>query len=165
MGLERELLDVTDKTRRPLQHGAVLVGIVILLLAGAFANRPGGIPTALWMIAAGLLLFGVAGAIRQTWTVAYKGHAVRFVNNPFLGEKLFIDNALAGKGQIGFKSETRAVIATGEGAGDTIIVCTDAGLLTLRCRITAQPTAVASPVSPDVTDEQLLAEARRRGLR
>ena len=139
MGTERELLDVTDRTRRPLQHGAVFAGIVILLLAGALAKRSSAsLAIPLWMIAAGLALFVAASLIRQEWTVAYKGHVIRFVNNPMLGEKLFVDDTLAGKGKIGFKSETRAVIAGGAGAGDTVIVRTEAGLLTLRCRITAQ---------------------------
>ncbi len=164
MNPERELLDVTDRTRRPLQHGAVLAGIAVLLFAGAVANRPGGIALALWMIAAGLALSGVAAAIQQQWTVTYKGHDVRFQNNPFLGEKLFIDNALAGKGKIGFRSETRAVVAAGSGAGDTIIVRTEAGLLTLRCRITALVPDASDGIPSAVSDEELLAEVRRRGL-
>ena len=164
MGSEQGLLDVTDKTRRLLQHGAVFAGVAVLLLAGAAANRPGGLALALWMIAAGLALFVVAALIKQQWSVTYKGHEVRFENNPFLGEKLFIDGALAGKGKIGFKSETRGAITTGDGVGDTVIARTDAGLLTLRCQITAQTADAAGSVPPAISDEQLLAEVRRRGL-
>lgn len=161
---EQQLLDVTDRTRRRLQHGAVFAGVIILMVAGAVAKRPGGIPLALWMIAAGLALFGVAAVTRQKWTVTYKGHDIRYENNPFLGEKLFIDNQFAGKGKTGYRSEMRGVIAAGDGTGDTIVVRTEAGLLALHCRMTAQMPEAADAVSPAVSDEQLLAEVRRRGL-
>jgi len=164
MGSEQQLLDVTDKTRRPLQHGAVFAGVAVLLFAGAAANRPDGLALALWLIAAGLALFVVAALVKQQWALTYKGHEVRFENNPFLGEKLFIDGALAGKGKIGFKSETGAVISAGDGVGDTVIARTEAGLLTLRCRITVQVPDEAGAIPTAVSDEQLLAEMRRRGL-
>lgn len=164
MGPEHLLLDVTDRTRRLLQHGAVLAGVLVLMFAGALAKRPGGIALALGMIAGGFALFGVAAVIRQKWAVTYKGHEIRFENNPFLGEKLFIDNQVAGKGRFGYRSETRGVIAAGDGAGDTIIASTEAGLLRLRCRMTAHVPEAAEVIAPTVSDEQLLAEVRRRGL-
>jgi hypothetical protein len=163
MGFEQELLDVTDKTRRRLQHGAVFAGVVVLLVAKVVGNRPGGIALILGMMAAGFALLGAAAFIKQKWTVTYKGHEIRYENNPFLGEKLFIDNQLAGKGKTGYRSEIRSVIAAGDGAGDTIIVTTEAGLLALRCRITAEIREAADAVPPAVS-EQLLAEVRRRGL-
>jgi len=164
MSAEHLLLDVTDRKLRPLQHGVVLAGVVVLLVAGAAAKRPEGIALTLWMIAGGLALIGAAAAIRQKWAVTYKGHDVRFENNPLLGEKLFIDNTSSGKGKLGYRSEIRAVIASGEGAGDTVIARTEAGLLTLRCRITAEGPGGLVGVPSAVSDEQLLAEARRRGL-
>jgi hypothetical protein len=164
MSPEHLLLDVTDSTRRPLQHGAVFAGVVVLLIAGAVAKRPGGIAPALWMIAIGLALFGVAAFIRQKWAVTYKGHDVRYENNPFLGEKLFIDNKLVGKGKTGYRSEIRGVITTGDGAGDAIVARTEAGVLTMHCRITARAPAEADAIPSAVSDEQLLAEIRRRGL-
>jgi hypothetical protein len=164
MGPEQQLLDVTDRTRRCLQHGAVFAGVLVLMFAGGLAKRPGGIPLALGMIAGGLALFGVAAVIKQKWAVTYKGHEIRFENNPFLGEKLFIDNQLAGKGKIGYRSESGGVIAAGDGAGDMIIARTEAGLLTVHCRITAQVPEAADAIPPAVSDEQLLAEVRRRGL-
>ena len=104
MGPEQPLLDVTDRTRRVAQHGAVFAGVAVLLLAKAAANRPGGLALTLWIIAAGLALFVIAAFIKQTWTVAHKGHVVRYENNPFLGEKLFIDNKIAGKGRSGIEA-------------------------------------------------------------
>ena len=164
MGPEHLLLDVTDRTRRLLQHGAVFAGVIVLMVAGAVAKRPTGIPLALWMIATGLALFGVAAVIKQKWAVTYRGHEVRFENNPFLGEKLFIDNQLAGKGKVGYRSESRGVIAAGDGAGDAIIARTEAGLLTVHCRIIAQAAEAADAIPTAVSDDQLLAEVRRRGL-
>jgi len=164
MGAEQPLLDVTDSTRRPLQHGAVFAGVLVLIVAGAVAKRPGGIAPALWMIALGLALFGIAAVIKQKWAVPYKGHEIRFENNPFLGEKLFIDDQFAGKGKVGYRSESRGVIAAGDGAGDMIIARTEAGVLTVHCRITAQSPEAADAIATAVSDEQLLAEVRRRGL-
>jgi len=162
---ERVLLDATDKTLRPLQHGAVFAGVAVLLFAKVAANRPGSIALALWIIAVGLALFVAAAMVKQKWSVTYKGHTLRFENNPFLGEKLFIDNQRAGKGKVGYRSEMRAVIVSGDGAGDTVIVRTEAGLLTLRCLITVEVHDAADAVPSAVSDEQLLAEVRRRGLR
>ena len=164
MAPEQLLLDVTDRTRRLLQHGAVFAGVAVLLLAKAAANRTEGLVLTLSMMAAGFALFVVAAVIKQKWTVAYKGHDVRYENNPFLGEKLIIDNRPAGKGKIGFRSETRGVIPAGDGAGDTIIARTVAGFVSFRCRITAQAAEPGGAVPSAVSDEQLLAEVRRRGL-
>ena len=147
MGSEQQLLDVTDKARRRSQHGAVFAGVVVLLLAKVVGNRPGGIALILGMMAAGFALFGAAAFIKQKWTVTYKGHAIRYENNPFLGEKLFIDNKLAGKGKTGSRSEIRSVIAGGDGIGDTIIVRSEAGLFALHCRITVQPRDAADAVA------------------
>jgi len=164
MGAEQQLLDVTDRARRVLQHGAVFAGVVVLLVAKVVGNRPGGIALILGMMTVGFALLGAAAFIKQKWTVPYKGHEIRYENNPFLGEKLFVDSQLAGKGKTGYRSEIRSVIAAGDGAGDTIIVTTEAGLLALHCRITAEIREAADAVPPAVSDEQLLAEVRRRGL-
>jgi hypothetical protein len=164
MGSEQQLLDVTDRARRRLQHGTVFTGVAVLLIAGAVAKRPGGIPLALWLIAGGLALFGVAAVTKQKWAVRYKGHDIRYENNPFLGEKLLIDSKFAGKGKTGYRSETRGVIASGDGAGDTIIARTEAGLLSLHCRITAIEPDAGGDVPSALSDEQLLEEVRRRGL-
>ena len=164
MGPEHQLLDVTDRTRRPLQHGAVFAGVAVLLFAGSLANRPDALTLALVMIAGGLALFVAAAVIKQKWAVTHEGHDVRFENNPFLGEKLFINGRLAGKGKLGIRSEIRGVIPAGDGAGDTVIVRTEAGLFTFRCRITVHAVDAANGVAVGVSDEQLLAEVRRRGL-
>lgn len=158
------LLDVTDTAKRRLQHGAVFAGVLVLISAKAAAGRPEGAAMALLIIAIGLALFGVAMSIKQRWSVTYKGHDVRYENNPFTGEKLFVDGVRGSKGKLGYRSEMRGVIASGDGAGDTVVVQTEAGLLSLKCRITAEPAVGTDAIPPAVSNEQLLAEVRRRGL-
>jgi hypothetical protein len=157
------LLDETDRTRRRLQHGAILVGILLLLVTLGLldpAVRPWGIAS----LAAGFSLLGAATRIDQEWSVDYKGHRVRYVNNPILGEKLFIDGERAGTGKIGIRSEIRAPIKQGDGAGDVIVARTTAGLMSFRCVIDAEPANPADAVPPGLTDAVLLQEVRRRGL-
>ncbi len=159
------LLDRTDRTRRLVQHGAILGGILLFVVTIGLVDSPGGRPLAIGAIVAGFALLAVASRIAQAWEVPYKGHQIRFVNNPILGEKLFIDDELAGKGQIGHQSEIRATLARGDGIGDVIIVRTAAGLLSFRCAIVALPAEPRDPARPTaLSDEALLQEVRRRGL-
>lgn len=161
MSSELVLLDVTDTTRRRWQHGLVVAGVGVLLFAKAAADR--GLPMLVLLMLAGFALFGIAATIKQRWSVSYKGHDVRYENNPLSGERLFIDTQPTAKGKLGYRSEMRSVIANGDGAGDTIVVHTEAGLFAFRCRITARP-AASGGVPASVSDDQLLAELRRRGL-
>ena len=78
MSSEQQLLDVTHRARRRLQHGAVFTGVAVLLVAKVAGNRPGGIALILWLMAVGLALFVVAAVIKQKWTVPYKGHEIRY---------------------------------------------------------------------------------------
>jgi hypothetical protein len=152
------LLDVTDTSKRLVQHGTVFAGIVVLLAARAVIDV-WGLAATLVLIAVGLALFVVSSMTCQRWTVDYQGHAIAFENNPFRGEKLFIDGVLAAKGKIGVRSEMRAPIPSGRGAGDVIVVQSEAGLLRLRCMIQAMPASAGR-----ASDAELLAEVRRRGL-
>lgn len=113
----------------------------------------------------GLLLLGLAATVKQRWSLDYKGHAILFENNPILGERLFIDQELAGNGKIGYRSEIRGVLRQGDGAGETILVRTTAGLLSFHCRIVAEPAASrqAAPAA-SLTDAELLEEVQRRRL-
>jgi hypothetical protein len=152
------LLDVTDTHKRLVQHGTVLVAIALLLAAqAAVASR--GLTITLVLIAVALALFVVASITDQRWAVEYRGHRILFQNNPFRGEKLFVDDALVAKGKLGVTSEMRTRIASGEGSGDEIVARSTAGLIRFRCQIQVVP---ASAIQ--ASDEQLLAEIRRRGL-
>lgn len=159
------LLDQTDRRRRLLQHGAILGGILLLAPVAALIDVPGHWSFAIATMAAGLLLLAIATTIKQRWTVDYKGHVIKFENNPIRGERLFIDGELAGKGKIGYRSEIRGVLRGGDGSGEAIVASTTAGLLSFHCRIVAErvePPAAARSAS--LTDTELLDEVRRRGL-
>jgi hypothetical protein len=156
------LLDETDVLRRVLQHTTILVAILLLASAAGVADST--LDSALALIAAGFALFAIGALIDQRWDVTYKGHRIRVVNNPFRGEKLFIDDVPVAKGQLGLRSEMRAPIAAGSGAGDVIAATCEAGLLRYRCRIVAHHAAAVAATSAALSDEQLVAELRRRGL-
>ena len=164
-GREEVLLDATDVRRRVFQHGAILAGIVVLASAGVIVNAPDSFALAIGAIVLGLVLFILAAVVKQRWQVIHRGHRIRFENNPFVGERLFVDDELVAKGKLGFHSEMRWTIRAGSGAGDRIVARSTAGLLSFRCRITVESGAgSASAVPGDVSDEQLLEEVRRRGL-
>ena len=147
------LLDRTDTRKRLAQHGAILGAIALLLVAGRLANDSVALTVAL-IIAAGAL-FLIAAQTSQRFAATHQGHAILLQNNPLRGEKLFVDGVPVAKGRIGVTSEMRAPLPS----GDDILVRTDAGLLTFRCRIEA-----VSGGSIQATDAHLIAEVRRRGL-
>ena len=151
------LLDETDVRKRLIQHGAFLAGIVTLAAAAALADERRAI--ALVLIALGLALLVLSALVAQRWEVRYRGHAIRFVNNPLRGEHLYIDGVRVAKGKLGLRSELRAALASGE----TLMVIADAGLVTYRCRMFVQ-SEVAPVATGALSDEQLLAEIRRRGI-
>lgn len=159
----RTLLDRTDRAQRALQHGPVLAGIVLLVATVPLVNTPGRFGAGVAALGAGLLAILAACFAKQRWRVVYKGHEIRFENNPFVGEKLFIDGEIAAKGQLGFRSEMQAAVQSGEGAGDRIYVIADSGLFSFRCRISVEEArplaaiasnaaAISAPSRPDVTD-------------
>ena len=155
------LLDERQTAKRLLQHVPVLAGIALLILTSALVNNRPTFNWGLLTLALGLAALAVAGFIEQRWEVTYKGHRIRYRNNPYMGEKLFVDDRLAAKGKIGIHSEMRATIASGDGAGETIVAQSKAGLVAFRCRIFVEgPSAAAIGLSND----QLLAEIQRRGL-
>lgn len=141
-GAPQVLLDSTDRARRLLQHGAIWLGIGFLIVAGAVLKRSiegsaGAIGGA--AAGAGLLVMASGFAVRQKWTLDYKGHQIRFQNDPFRGERLFIDDRMLAKGGLGRRMVLLAVVPGGEGAGDRIVATSDAGFTSFRCRIVAEP--------------------------
>lgn len=137
------LLDASETKQRLIQHGAALAGIVLLLAAlVAFASPPaglnviGGIAAALGL---GAIILGLR--VKIGWQVRYKGHTIRFENDPLVGEQLYIDDARVARGHLGYRIVLHAAIPNGNGAGDRIESVSMAGLLRFRCRITATPAA------------------------
>ena len=152
------LLDETDVAKRLIQHGAILLGIGVLASAAVVADR--NKPLALAIIAAGLGLLVASMMVRQIWEVFYKGHQIRIVTDPLRGEYLLLDGVRVARGKLGFRSEMRIALASGE----KLTVLTDASFVSLRCRILVEP-AEPAVGQASLSDEQLLAEIRRRGLR
>jgi hypothetical protein len=71
------------------------------------------------------------------WDVSYKGHAIRFENDPCSAERLLIDGQLVDRGGVGLHLELSGTITSGAGAGDVIMATSHAGLPTFHCRIVA----------------------------
>lgn len=155
------LLDERQTAKRLLQHLPILLGIALLIGTSALVNNR---PTFNWGLATlglGLASLAVSGFIEQRWEVTHKGHRIRYRNNPYFGEKLFVDDRPAARGKVGTKSEMRALIASGDGQGDTIVTQSEAGLVQFRCKIFVEPASIAGI---KLTNDELLAEVQRRGL-
>ncbi|GEM_PF-5916689 len=133
------LLDVVDRKRRLLQHGCVFTGVFLLILAGVTMSKPGPRVRPLVAAGVGLALIGASMFVRICWDVSYKGHPIRFENNPLRGEQLFIDGELVGRGGLGIRMVMQATVKSGEGAGDRIEAHSVAGLLSFHCKIAATP--------------------------
>ncbi len=135
------LLDASETKQRLLQHGATLAGFLLLLIALAAVARPGGGLNIVAGIAAALGLAAIILGLRVKirWQVRYKGHVIRFENDPLIGERLYIDGERVGRGYFGFHVVMNAAIPNGNGAGDRIESVSNAGLVRFQCRITATP--------------------------
>lgn len=133
---ETELLDATSRGRRALQVSVVYLGVLVLMVSGVVIRKSPGVPPAGGIGAiVGLMLIGVGFFIPVRWQVTYKGHAIRFENDPFRGERLFVDGRKVATGKRGSHTELTATIQANDGAGDRVIAVSDAGQLKFRCRI------------------------------
>jgi len=134
------LLDATDTGRRVLQNGLVFDGILMFVVAGVLLRGPDNLSLAGGVVAAfGVVSLIVAFFVKLRWTVVYKGHTIRFENDPYRGERLFIDDDLVAKGGLGVRMVLQDSIKQGAGTGDRITAVSEAGLVRFRCRITATP--------------------------
>lgn len=93
------------------------------------------------LIGIGLIVMSLRTII--TWEVSYKGHAVRFQNDPCLAERLFIDDQLVARGGVGLHMVLSAPLTSGAGAGEIITITSRAGLFSFSCRIVAVSGAAA----------------------
>ncbi len=134
------LLDETDTRRRILQHALILDGILLLLVAGALIKATDNLKlSGMIVLAVGLVSILLGSFVKVRWTVTYKGHVIRFENDPFRGERLFIDDDPVAKGGLGVRMVLQDSIKQGAGTGDRIAAVSEAGLFRFRCRITATP--------------------------
>jgi hypothetical protein len=151
------LLDVIDRRRRVIQHGAIVTAIG-LLVAARFVADTRGATAALAFVAIALALLAVAASVWQRWVIDYQGYRLVVENNPLRGERLLVGGKVAAKGRLGFISEMTTTIATSSGP-EEILVRTEARLTWFRCVVRVIRSAAAS-----ASDAELLAEVRRRGL-
>lgn len=140
------LLDATEHKSRILQQvapvlgGALLtVGLSMLVILPG-ANRLLGVVSALL----GVALFVWGGRLLVRWEVPYKGHRIRFQNSIVFGERLYIDDDRFDDDNADSPKTLSGTIAVGEGAGERITASSAAGVISLHCRIEAQPQGGAS---------------------
>jgi len=137
-----KLLDAKDTSGRLLQHSAMLTGLILLVLAVVvFVTSPEmKIPAAVAGVL-GLIAFVCGLRVKMCWEVSYKGHAIRFENDPLRGEALYIDGELVARGGLGIWMVLQGSVRSGAGIGDQIIAESVAGLLSFRCKISAKPSS------------------------
>jgi hypothetical protein len=137
------LLDAVDTRNRRLQNLLMWAGIALLIGSLMFFKAPGAGKTSPggWLtMASGFGAFALAFVTRVRWQVAYKAHTIVFENDPFRGERLVIDGAIAAKGKLGINNTLTASLPE----GDRIVATTVAALASFRCRIVAEPAADAA---------------------
>ncbi len=138
-GVETLLLDVADTRRRVIQVVVPVAGTLLGAAGVAMWVRAGGGPSAIAVSATvvGIALIVVSLRLVIGWDVSYKGHAIRFQNDPCFGERLYIDGQLVARGGVGLVMELSGAIPSGEGAGETIRATSRAGVFSFSCRIVA----------------------------
>jgi hypothetical protein len=139
-GIETVLLEAADTQRRLIQTIGPIAGTLLGAAGVATWVSAGGGPSAIAAssTAIGLVLIVVSLRTVIGWDVSYKGHAIRFQNDPCFAERLYIDGQLVARGGIGLVMELSGVIRSGEGAGDTIRATSRAGVFSFSCRIAAR---------------------------
>jgi hypothetical protein len=157
------ILEQSDRQTRWLQKaliaGSVSFFVVGFLITGFGRGHDGLASVGVILSAAGLGGFVALAGVKQRFKVRYRGHSIRCEKNIYLGESLFVDGRRVDrKRSVGWQGseELRAVIADGEGAGDTIVAEIDTGLAQVDCRIFAE----ARGSSTGVKDAWLADEAQ-----
>jgi hypothetical protein len=138
-GTETLLLEVADTRQRPIQTIVPMAGVLLGAAGVSMLVRAGGGPTvvAVSTTVIGLVLLAVSLRSVIAWDVTYKGHAIRFQNDPCFAEQLYIDGQRVARGGVGYMMVLSGTIPSGEGAGETIRATSRAGILSFSCRIVA----------------------------
>jgi len=138
-GTETLLLEVADTRQRPIQTIVPMAGVLLGAAGVSMWVRAGGGPSvvAVSTTVIGLLLIAVSLRSVIAWDVTYKGHAIRFQNDPCFAERLYIDGQLVARGGVGYVMVLSGTIPSGDGAGETIRATSRAGVLSFSCRIVA----------------------------
>ena len=148
------LLDETDRAARRYQHFLLLGGMawIVLGVILALLQMPVLLPISLVLGIGGIALMVAASRNRQQWEIDYLGHSLRFENSVYTSGRLIIDGKTMAAGGVGLSTELSARIPRGLGAGDRIVVKTNAGFLSFRCRIFVEPKVAAAPKPARVPD-------------
>jgi serine/threonine protein kinase len=133
----RKLLEASDRTKHLLQLGLTLAALALLFTQ--IPPTPGlGFPA----MVGGIIIYVILlDRVRQRWSADYRGHTIRFEYSCVRGGSLFIDSVRIARGGIGFHSEIRGVIPSGQGAGETIVVLADIGVV-FDCQILVESGAM-----------------------
>ncbi len=144
-GTETLLLEATDTRKRPIQTIVPMAGVLLGAAGVAMWVRAGGGPTVIAVATTviGLVLIAVSLRSVMAWEVTYKGHAIRFQNDPCFAEQLFIDGQRVARGGVGYVMVLSGTIPSGDGAGETIRATSRAGIFSFSCRIVAESLAAA----------------------
>ncbi len=136
-GAVTQLLDAADTSRRLVQTVLPIAGTLLGAAGVAMWVRadggPSGVAISSTVIGIALIVLSLRTVI--AWDVSYKGHAIRFQNDPCFGERLYIDGQLVARGGVGLLMVLSGAIPSGEGAGDTIKATSRAGVFSFSCRI------------------------------
>jgi hypothetical protein len=153
-GTETLLLEAADTRQRAIQTIVPMAGVLLGAAGVAMWFRAGGGPSviAISSTVIGIALIAVSLRSVIAWDVTYKGHAIRFQNDPCFAEQLFIDGQRVARGGVGYVMVLSGTIPAGEGAGETIRATSRAGLFSFSCRIVA--------VSPDAASARMESSVR-----
>jgi hypothetical protein len=137
--LQVVLLDAETRHRRVLQV-ITQASFIPLVVMGTLLFLTGGTFTTIGVVFVAACAILVGHELRNPlgWEVTYKGHRIVFRNHPLLGERLYIDGALADRGRFGFEVTLRGTIEQGRGAGERITAQIRATFTRLACRIVAE---------------------------
>jgi len=138
-GTETLLLEAADTRRRAIQTIVPMAGVLLGAAGVAMWFRAGGGPSVIAVSSTVIGIALIAVSLRSViaWDVTYKGHAIRFQNDPCFAEQLFIDGQRVARGGVGYVMLLSGTIPAGEGAGEQIRATSRAGLFSFSCRIVA----------------------------
>ncbi len=126
----------------------ILVGLAITMLGDPAPELPTAVPIAI--LGSSLVLLVVTAGIRQRWEIDYKGHRIRFENSPITAERLFLDEGLVARGGFGSRTELRAPIRVGDGAGEELVALVHAGVREFHLRLFVESAALDSTPAASV---------------
>jgi len=130
--VEAVLLDASNTGGRIIQTVLPLMGTLLSAVGVAMMFRANGGVTAssVSLTVVGIVVIALSMRHVVGWDVSYKGHTVRFENDPCSGEHLYIDGQLVDRGGVGYQFVLSGRIPSGE-----VIRATSRAGIPFHCRI------------------------------